>query len=75
MRYVHWIATVFAIAGTFLVALRLPVHGFVLWVLSNPLWIWWALDRKDWKTALVFTVYEISAIVGIINWTVGSSGG
>jgi hypothetical protein len=68
MTRVHWIATLFAIAGTILVALRLPVYGFGLWVLSNPMWIWWAWRRKDWATTLLFSVYWVTAIVGFVNW-------
>jgi hypothetical protein len=75
IKHVHWCATVLSILGAALVALRLPVWGFGCWVVSNPLWIWWALNRKDRATALTFLVYEVTAVVGFVNWLVGSSGG
>ena len=65
---VHWIAVILSIAGSALVALKLPAVGCGVWVVSNILWLVWTIARRDVPTTIVFIVYEVTAVAGVINW-------
>ena len=71
LAVIHWIAVILSIAGSVLVANKLPAAGCGIWIISNALWIAWAALRDDLLTLLVFSVYEVTAVVGMINWMSG----
>lgn len=68
MAVMHWIAVILSIAGTILVSFKLPVAGCSVWFVANALWLVWTVTRRDWPTTVVFSVYEVMAVVGVVNW-------
>ena len=62
-------ATLLSIAGATANAVILW-EGFVLWIISNTIWIWiWSKPKnRSWGLVATFTVYNIISVYGLINW-------
>ncbi len=62
-----WLNTAVAIAGTFLNAKRIR-FGFVLWMITNLVFVVNNLYIKSYPQAALFSVYFGLALFGWINW-------
>ena len=59
-----------SILGGFLVPQLDPLHrgiGFLLWGISNPLWIWYGIRTGKKGIAILFAVYWMQNLTGIWN--------
>lgn len=65
--WIEWIAVPLSLLGNFLVA-RKRVEGFMVWILSNILWIYIGITSKLWGMATLFFVYSMINIYAILFW-------
>ena len=59
------IVMVLGITGILFNIQKSPV-GFALWIPSNIIMIW--VSRKRWPIALLFSVYTLTSVWGLIQW-------
>jgi len=62
-----WVMTVISIIGTILNIKKKKVC-FILWTITNIFWIVYDIHKGAYPQALVFVVYTILAIYGLIEW-------
>ncbi len=62
-----WTLTGLGIAGALLNALRRR-SGFFVWAVANSGWIWLHAYRGRTAEVVLFGVYLVLALVGIVNW-------
>jgi nicotinamide riboside transporter PnuC len=62
-----WFNTILAITGTFLNAKRIR-FGFIIWMITNAVFIGYNLYLGSYQQATLFTVYFGLALFGWINW-------
>ena len=66
----YWLFAILAIAGTACVSvLHMLVIGHVLWVTSNVGLIVCTLKRRQWPLTVMFSVYLVLSIIGLISWS------
>lgn len=63
----EWIATGLGILGAIINA-RKKIQGFYIWVIANLFWIYIGIKIKLYGLALLFFVYLLIVIYGIITW-------
>ena len=67
METLTWVLTASCILGAVLNAKK-NIIGFYIWLPTNLAWAVVALYKDLPAQALLFVVYTIIAIIGIINW-------
>jgi len=61
------IATIFSIIGNIFVIYKKWI-GFVIWIISNLLWIIFGILNKHYWMIVLFIFYTIISIWGIYKW-------
>lgn len=64
---IAWLIDIIAISGNFYIIKKNP-FGFVLWVISNILFIVYNLYKESNAQAFLFFVYGLFAIYGWVEW-------
>lgn len=67
MEIIEWTATAVSITGAFAVALKRG-WGFVLFAVSNLLWISWGLMVPAHGLVVTQAVFLVSSILGMVVW-------
>jgi len=67
MVWVEWIAVPLSLLGNFLVA-RKRVEGFVIWIISNILWVYVGITSKLWGLTFLFVMYSLINLYAIYFW-------
>jgi hypothetical protein len=73
MDWLQWPALVFALAGAWLTGDADATHrviGFILYILSDVLWIWWGWKMKQprpWGFILMYIVFTFLSSRGLFN--------
>lgn len=67
MEITGWIAMVLSLIGAAL-NVKMIRLGFLVWILSNVLWIWIDIVKEIPQQAIVFVVYTAISIWGWISW-------
>lgn len=62
-----WFASIFGILGAILNALQFW-QGFLFWCVSNPILFYQAYKDRTYNVAMIFLVYFLITIIGLINW-------
>jgi len=64
-----WLAMAVSLAGTVMVNYRNP-KGFLVWVLSNIMWILIGLAASEvnWGQVCLYVVYLATSIQGYVVW-------
>lgn len=57
----------FAIAGAILNVFKIS-ECFILWIVSNSIFILVNASERNWKMVIVFTTYLLISIYGLITW-------
>lgn len=71
--WLQWSATALALAGAWLTGDSFPSHravGFVLYIVSDVLWITWGMKTKrpvPWGFILMYTVFTFLSARGLWN--------
>jgi len=63
----EWIATGLGILGAIINATK-RIEGFYIWIIANTLWIYIGFKTKLYGMAILFFVYLLIVIYGIITW-------
>ncbi len=61
------IATVIAILGNIFIIYKNRM-GFMIWIISNVLWIIFATLNQHYFMSILFFFYLILSIIGFIKW-------
>lgn len=67
---ISWIFVVLSVLSGFLVTSnksKFRLIAFFGWFISNLFWILFNLYFKHWSTSVLFFIYLIQSIVGIVN--------
>lgn len=69
---IEWLAALFGVLGTVLLALRgaLAGWGFVLYLVSNVGWLAFAWLQRDWAILAQNLAFLVSSALGIWVWLV-----
>ena len=68
MKRFRIVATVMAILGTILLAIKMPIEAQMVWFFGNLMWIYIGLRTKQYDLAILFTVYFLVTCIGLYNW-------
>jgi nicotinamide riboside transporter PnuC len=63
----NWIATALSLLGNWFV-IKKKVHGFWIWLVANVLWALLAWKSDDPAQLLMWFVYGVLNIKGILEW-------
>lgn len=69
MKYMtsDWLGTATALIGSLLLSLSIPM-GWVLFVVSNGAWIWYAKTRNIKSMIYQQIGFSITTCIGLIGW-------
>lgn len=69
MSNISWLATIVSLIGNFFVNYQRK-EGFILWIISNVLWVWIGLNAVEinWAQVTLFLIYTGTSAHGLINW-------
>ncbi len=67
LTLVEWAATILSIIGAIFNAF-LYKEGFYFWIVANTLWVYFGLKYKHYGMVVLFSVYFLISVVGIIYW-------
>lgn len=67
LKIVGWFATILSILGIILNA-YLIIWCWLIWIMSNIFWIYWALKKKEWAQIILWIVFLCSNIFGLWQW-------
>ena len=67
MRMIPYIITALAIIGTVGNSCK-KVWGFYLWIVTNAFWCVFNVVNRSYAQAILYAVYFILSIVGIVQW-------
>jgi hypothetical protein len=61
-------AVLMGLSGAFILsAFKSPI-AFLLWMICNPVFLYFTLKRKEYWMSMVWVFYFISSILGVLNW-------
>jgi len=66
---IGWIAATMSIAGTLLNA-YMVIWCWLIWIISNFIWIWWAVKKKEWSQVVLWSIFIISNFYGWYQWSI-----
>lgn len=69
LKTISWIGAVFTISGTVLNAYQI-IWCWPIWITGNLLWIYWSFHKKEWAQFSLFTVFQLSNILGWYEWSI-----
>jgi hypothetical protein len=70
LQKISWILTFMSILGGFFVASEKHKSrraGFIIWIIANIGWIIFNIHFKIYSAAILFSVYTIQSVIGIMN--------
>ena len=67
METLTWVMAASCVIGAIFNAKK-NIIGFYIWLPANILWVIVSLRIAQYAQAVLFSVYVIIAIMGIINW-------
>lgn len=70
MQIIPYIITALSIIGTVGNSCK-KVWGFYLWLCTNAFWCAFNVVHQSYAQAILYAVYFILAIVGIVKWKKG----
>lgn len=70
MLAISIIATVLSLSGNLLVNLKRK-SGFVVWILSNIVWVYIAMHVPNYPQAIMFMCYALLNVHGYLSWSRG----
>jgi hypothetical protein len=62
-----WGLTAASIVGTVANAYK-KRWSFWVWLVTNSLWCWYAVATRQYAQAVLWFVYTVLAIVGLVQW-------
>ncbi|MCK5520336.1 MAG: hypothetical protein KAI81_04425 [Candidatus Marinimicrobia bacterium] len=62
------IKVILSVTGGFLVSGGLPLEGHIVWFFSNLIWLKHFHDREDKTAVVMYILWQIQAIWGILYW-------
>ena len=48
--------------------IRIRISGFVLWLISNTLWIYIDFDARLYEQGITFIMYSVLSSYGLYRW-------
>lgn len=70
MQIIPYIITALAIIGTVGNSFK-KVWGFYIWLFTNAFWCVFNVTHQSYAQAILYAVYFILALVGIVKWKKG----
>jgi hypothetical protein len=67
LKIISWILFSLSVTGNLLVNFK-SVWGMVLWLIGSLGWVWYANIKKENALMLLYIVYSVLNIMGIIMW-------
>ena len=67
-KFLGWLGTVINIVGSFLIAFKLAVVGYVLFLLGASCWLYVAIKNRDSALAVLNLAYVTANIIGLFNY-------
>lgn len=61
-------AVLMGLTGAYIQSTMKSPLAFYIWAISNPVFLYFAIKRKEYYMAIVWIAYFISSILGIIMW-------
>jgi hypothetical protein len=61
-------AVMMGLSGAYIQSAMKSPLAFYIWAISNPVFLYFAIKRKEYYMAVVWIAYFISSIVGILMW-------
>lgn len=68
IRNLSDIKILLSITGGIFVSTGMPFVGHAIWVFSNALWLNHFIKNKDESAVVMYTLWQIQAIIGIVYW-------
>lgn len=68
LKFLGWSGTVINIVGSFLIAFKLAVLGYVLFLIGAVCWLYVAIKNRDSALAVLNLAYVTANIIGLINY-------
>ena len=62
-----WVAAILGIVGGLLIAYKMK-SGFIIWMMSNFVWIYIGVSLSKWGMVTQFVFFQITSIIGYIKW-------
>jgi nicotinamide riboside transporter PnuC len=67
INYIGWLVAVASIIGNILV-IKKRRSGFMVWIISNIVWVAIDCHKEIYSQAVLFTIFTIIAAYGWIKW-------
>jgi hypothetical protein len=61
------VPTILSLLGAFLISINYNFYGFVIWIVSNILWVIYFKQTKQYNPMVLFSIYLITSVIGVIN--------
>jgi hypothetical protein len=61
-------AVLMGLSGAFVLSAFKSPLAFLLWTISNPVFLYFTIKRKEYWMSLVWICYLTTSIIGIIMW-------
>ena len=61
-------AVLMGLSGAYIQSTMKSPLAFYIWAISNPIFLYFTIKRKEYYMAAVWIAYFISSILGIIMW-------
>jgi hypothetical protein len=61
-------AVLMGLSGAYIQSTIKSPLAFYIWAISNPIFLYFTIKRKEYYMSLVWIAYFISSIMGIIIW-------
>lgn len=61
-------AVVMGLSGAFILSAFQSPIAFLLWTISNPVFLYFTIKRKEYWMSSVWGFYLFTSILGILNW-------
>jgi hypothetical protein len=61
-------AVLMGLSGAFILSVFKSPLAFLIWSISNPVFLYFTIRRKEYYMSLVWVAYFTSSILGIMSW-------
>lgn len=68
MKTIAWIATILSLVGIILNA-SMIMWCWVVWMVSNLLWVYWSVKKKEYSQTVLWTIFFFANIYGWYLWS------
>lgn len=62
---IGWIGTVASVAGSFLVAFKIFLLGYILFLIGAVSWLWIAVKTRNWSLGVLNGFFLTANVVGL----------